>query len=74
MLAATETAMPGVGLSIPQVVEREATPYLAIKASGAMRDLPQRCACTSCQSPERPINDSKHFQALPAALMFCRAS
>ena len=41
MLAATETAMPGVGLSIPQVVEREATPDLAIKASGAMRDLPQ---------------------------------
>jgi len=41
MLAVTETALPGIGLSIPQVVERGAEPYLAIRTGGAMRDLPQ---------------------------------
>lgn len=40
MLAVTETALPGIGLSIPSVIEREAEPYLAIRAAGAMRDLP----------------------------------
>ncbi|GIL03284.1 MAG: DNA gyrase inhibitor [Alphaproteobacteria bacterium] len=39
MLAITETAMPGIGLSIPAVIEREAVPYLAIRASGPMREL-----------------------------------
>ena len=41
MLAPTETAMPGIGLSIPSVVERKAVPYLAIAASGPMRALPE---------------------------------
>lgn len=41
MLAPTETDMPGIGLTIPSVMERKAVPYLAIAASGPMRDLPQ---------------------------------
>jgi len=41
MLAVTETAMPGIGLSIPQATERKAMPYVALRASGPMRDLPQ---------------------------------
>ena len=39
--ATTPLTLPGIGLSIPHVVEREAEPYLALGASGAMRDLPQ---------------------------------
>ena len=41
MLAVTETALPGAGLSIPCVVEREAQPCLVIRTSGAMPDLPK---------------------------------
>lgn len=41
MLPVTETALPGAGLSIPQVIEREAEAYLACRAGGAMRDLPR---------------------------------
>ena len=41
MLAVTETALPGIGLSIPQVVEREAVPSVALRASGEMRKLPE---------------------------------
>lgn len=41
MLPVTETAFPGVGLSVPQVVVREATPCVAIAASGPMVDLPR---------------------------------
>ncbi|MCG6857892.1 MAG: GyrI-like domain-containing protein [Salaquimonas sp.] len=41
MLPVTETAMPGIGLSIPQVIEREAEPCLAFRTGGAMTDLPQ---------------------------------
>ncbi len=41
MLPVTETALPGIDLSIPQVIERDAEPYLAFCAAGAMRDLPQ---------------------------------
>ncbi|MEC9342642.1 MAG: GyrI-like domain-containing protein [Pseudomonadota bacterium] len=41
MLSVTETALPGIGLSIPRVIEREAESYLAMRSGGAMRDLPQ---------------------------------
>jgi DNA gyrase inhibitor GyrI len=41
MLAVTETAMDGIGLSIPHVVERPATPSLAYRISGKMSELPQ---------------------------------
>ena len=40
MLADTQTAMPGIGISIPVVVERPAQPYLALRAEGRMHDLP----------------------------------
>lgn len=40
MLPVTKTAFPGAHLSVPQVVERKARPYAAIKASGAMTNLP----------------------------------
>ncbi|MEZ5872606.1 MAG: GyrI-like domain-containing protein [Nitratireductor sp.] len=41
MLATTETALPGISLSIPSVVEREAEPFLAIAATGEMAKLPE---------------------------------
>lgn len=41
MLAVTQTALPGIGLSIPQVGDRHAQPYLAIRANGPMQQLPQ---------------------------------
>jgi effector-binding domain-containing protein len=41
MLAVNETALPGIGLSIPSVTVRTAAPYLAIAVSGDMRELPQ---------------------------------
>lgn len=41
MLAVTKTAFDGAGLSVPQVIERDAEPYLAIRASGRMTHLPQ---------------------------------
>lgn len=41
MLAVTETALPGAALTIPGVAVRDARPYLAIRAAGPMRDLPQ---------------------------------
>ena len=40
MLAVTETGMAGIGLSIPQVIEREGGPYLAIAVHGPMTALP----------------------------------
>lgn len=40
MLNATETALPGIGLSIPQVVERPAAPFVAYRIGGQMRELP----------------------------------
>lgn len=41
MLPVTQTAMPGIGLTIPVVIERRAEPYLACRIAGKMRDLPQ---------------------------------
>jgi effector-binding domain-containing protein len=40
MLAVTQTGMAGIGISIPQVIEREAAPYAAIAVSGPMVSLP----------------------------------
>jgi effector-binding domain-containing protein len=40
MLAVTQTGMAGIGLSIPQLIERDGEPYLAVAASGPMTDLP----------------------------------
>ncbi|MCB1457506.1 MAG: GyrI-like domain-containing protein [Nitratireductor sp.] len=41
MLATTETALHGAGLSIPSVLERKAEPFLAIAATGEMVKLPE---------------------------------
>ncbi|MEZ5792785.1 MAG: GyrI-like domain-containing protein [Nitratireductor sp.] len=41
MLATTETALPGIALSIPSVVVRKAEPFLAIAATGEMAKLPE---------------------------------
>jgi effector-binding domain-containing protein len=41
MLDVTKTGLRGIGLSIPQVIERADEPYLAIAASGPMVSLPQ---------------------------------
>ncbi|MFP1630381.1 GyrI-like domain-containing protein [Zhengella sp. ZM62] len=41
MLPVTETAFEGAGLSVPSVTVRDAVPYVAIAASGAMADLPR---------------------------------
>lgn len=40
MRPVTKTGMAGIGLSIPQVIERNGEPYLAITVSGPMTDLP----------------------------------
>jgi effector-binding domain-containing protein len=40
MLAVTQTGMAGIGISIPQVIMREAVPYAAITVSGPMVSLP----------------------------------
>ncbi|MCU0790909.1 MAG: hypothetical protein MUE79_07655, partial [Nitratireductor sp.] len=41
MLDVTRTGMRGIGLSIPQVIERSGEPYLAIAVKGPMASLPQ---------------------------------
>ncbi len=41
MLDVTKTALPGIGVSMPVVVERDAMHYLKIAVSGPMRALPQ---------------------------------
>lgn len=41
MLDVTRTAMPGIGLSIPQLIERKAEPYVAFRIGGKMSELPQ---------------------------------
>ena len=40
MLAVTKTAFRGAHLSVPQIVERRAQGYAAIRATGPMTDLP----------------------------------
>lgn len=40
MLSVTRTAFDGAHLSVPQVVQRKARHYVAIRTSGAMTDLP----------------------------------
>ncbi len=40
MKPVNETAFEGAGLSVPQVIEREAEPHVAIAWSGPMADMP----------------------------------